>query len=124
MPMESGPPRPRPECEPRPREKRAVVRITLDLLHRLLLLPDTVQIEAAHVGVDDFQHETLSIRLGGDGLPVEPVPRGTLLPEVTVEYRTTLSGPTFTRFVERPRPALGDWDMPERGTGGRGDKSL
>jgi hypothetical protein len=80
-------------------ERRAVVRISLGMLHDLLLLPDTVLIEAVHVGVDDFQHEGLSIRLSGDGLPVEPVESGMMLPKVNVEYRTTPNGPEFVRLM-------------------------
>lgn len=83
-------------------ERRAIMRIPLDLLHDMLLLPDTVTLEAVHVGVDDFQRELLSIRLGGKGLPTAAAKPNEPLPAVCAHYHITPKGPVFLRFLEVP----------------------
>jgi len=100
------------------REQRAIMRVDLGLFRNLLQLPDNVEIQAIHVGLDEFARAVFAVKLAGTGLPVGCVESGTRLPEVTAVYRSTQHGPEFVQLkaLEPPHLGTGEWDCQPRDT--------
>ncbi len=87
------------------KRRAGIMRVSFGVLQRMLLLPTDVRVTAAHVTLDDFHREQLSLRLEGGDLPeVEYAAR---LGEVEGVFQETEHGPELVELRPAIDPTVG-----------------